>query len=195
MFAILRRSFPRLSPSPPITCHSRSDAPLQHQLARVARCCWPLRDRSPFASRRVREAMAVTTYGIGYAPCRAFIREATELTPLGDLKLRSSQAESPRHYLAQADISRGPASTEPVARPHVATLTATIPWPRSNMIIWATIDVRCGHRRVAPTYRLTGYRGEDDRNHGFASLGTLRNGNGLRCRRCGAYSFREGAPG
>jgi hypothetical protein len=115
------------------------------------------RSIASFASRRVREAMAVTTYGIGYAPCRAFIREATELTPLGELKLRSSQAESPRHYLAQADISRGPASTEPVARPHVATLTATIPWPRSNMIIWATIDVRCGHRRVAPTYRLTGY--------------------------------------
>src|ERR1700729_3993644 len=42
---------------------------------------------------------------------------------------------------------------------------------------------------------LIDYRGEDDRNHGFASLGTLRNGNGLRCRRCGAYSFREGAPG
>ena len=192
MFAILRRSFPRLSPSPPITCHSRSDAPLQHQLARVARCCWPLRDRSPFASRRVREAMAVTTYGIGYAPCRAFIREATELTPLGDLKLRSSQAESPRHYLAQADISRGPASTEPVARPHVATLTATIPWPRSNMIIGPP-SMSVAGTGVSPL--LTGYRGEDDRNHGFASLGTLRNGNGLRCRRCGAYSFREGAPG
>ena len=122
------------------------------------------------------------------------MREATELTPLGDLKLRSSQAESPRHYLAQADISRGPASTEPVARPHVATLTATIPWPRLNMTIWATIDVRCGHRRVAPTYRLTGYRGEDDRNHGFASLGTLRNGNGLRGRRCGLIPFVKVRP-
>jgi hypothetical protein len=71
--------------------------------------------------------MVVTTYGIGDAPCRAFIREATELAPLGVFDLGSSGAESPWHYLAQTDISRGPASTERVARPHVATLTATIP--------------------------------------------------------------------
>jgi hypothetical protein len=55
------------------------------------------------------------------------MREATELAPLGVIDHGSSGAESPWHYLAQADISRGPVSTERAAKSHVATLTATIP--------------------------------------------------------------------
>jgi hypothetical protein len=90
--------------------------------------------------------MAVTTYGIGDAPCRAFIREATELAPLGVLQLGSSGAESPWHYLAQADIPRSRING---ARCEAARCHAdgNDPWPRLSVIIWATIDVRCGHRR------------------------------------------------
>jgi hypothetical protein len=52
--------------------------------------------------------MAVTTYGIGDAICRAFIRGATELEPLDVLELGSSQAGSPRHYLAQPPFQLAP---------------------------------------------------------------------------------------
>ena len=92
--------------------------------------------------------MAVTTYGIGDAACRAFIREATEPAPLRVTDLGSSGAESPWHYLTQADISSGPAPKKRVARAHVANLAATS-LETVKRVTWLIRMSLGGHRCVA----------------------------------------------